>query len=57
MNFVSSYRGQISVGIALGNGASLQIGGNFTPGTIMASWIGQQGAPETLSPGQQLAID
>jgi hypothetical protein len=33
------------------------VGGNFTPGTVLARWNGQSGGAEPLTTGAKLSID
>jgi len=52
----NGYAGQIVVGIQLGSQAQLIAGGNFTPDSIVCTWIGQMGGPEALSAGSGISI-
>jgi hypothetical protein len=56
LGFSSGYAGNVQIGIQLGASATLTVGGNFTPGTILMSWERQSGTPIIIAPGQVVAI-
>ena len=54
LGFAAAYTGQISVAIRVTGGSVFAVGGNFTPGTVTAQWMGQMGGAKAFVTGARL---
>jgi hypothetical protein len=57
LGFAAAYTGQAIVAIRVTGGSVFTVGGNFTPGTVTAQWMGQMGGPKAFVTGARLAVE
>jgi len=57
LGFATAYTGQAIVAIRVTGGSVFTVGGNFTPGTVTAQWMGQMGGAKTFVTGARLAVE
>jgi hypothetical protein len=57
LGFAAAYTGQVSIAIRVTGGSVFTVGGNFTPGTVTAQWMGQMGGAKTFVTGARLAVE
>jgi hypothetical protein len=57
LGFAAAFTGQVVVAIRVTGGSVFTVGGNFTPGTITAQWMGQMGGAKSFVTGARLAVE